>query len=260
MKRIITHNGIMHADEITAIALIKLFIDKEIKITRVSHETAGFEDYDFIIDIGRKLDGKKYFDHHQYRGGKSSAGLIWNLIGKEKEYPKISKLIDIVDKNDVGIEKAKDFEYSNLLRCFNTKEYLDTIQDEAFLEAVSFAYTILKSFKEVEDSAKKAEEIVKNSYMFDSKPHILELDEFNPFWNVYVNGEKTPHIKVVVWKDVDSTYKAKIAPKSQGSFKLNAKPFTQDKLASFVHSAGYFAVFQSEENLKKYMEKYYKRI
>ena len=113
MKKIATHNKIFHADEVTAIALLKLFTDDEYQIERVDHDTTDFNSFDMVIDIGKKFDGVKYFDHHQYKGGKSSAGLIWSYLGFEDEYPKISKLIDLIDRNDVGLEKAKEFEYSS---------------------------------------------------------------------------------------------------------------------------------------------------
>ena len=252
----------MHADEITAVALIKIFIDKDIEIDRLPHKSDPkiLKEYNFVIDIGRKYDGKRYFDHHQYKGGKSSAGLIWEYIGKESEYPKITKLIEKVDRHDVGIEKAKDFEYSNLLRCFNVKDYLGKMQDEAFLEAVNFSYRVLKYIKKSEDSAKEAESIVKNSYIFEGMPNVLELEKFNPFWNIYINSKEMPFIDVVVWESKeDNSYKAKVAPKDAGSFELNAKPFKADTLASFVHSTGYFALFENRDKLKKYLYKYYRR-
>ncbi len=82
MKKLIaTHNKMFHADEITAIALLELFTDYKIEVERVNHDTKDFSKYDFVIDIGKTFDGKKYFDHHQYKGGKSSAGLIWDYSG-----------------------------------------------------------------------------------------------------------------------------------------------------------------------------------
>ena len=79
MKKLIaTHNKMFHADEVTAIALLEVFTDFEIEVQRVDHDTKDFSKYDFVIDIGKKFDGIKYFDHHQFKGGKSSAGLIWD--------------------------------------------------------------------------------------------------------------------------------------------------------------------------------------
>ena len=140
MKKLIaTHNKMFHADEITAIALLEVFTDFEIEVQRVDHDTKDFSKYDFVIDIGKKYDGIKYFDHHQYKGGKSSAGLIWDYLSINKQYPNISKLIDLVDRNDVGIEKAKPFEYSSLIKCYNSRNIISEEQDNQFNQAIDFA-------------------------------------------------------------------------------------------------------------------------
>jgi len=59
----------MHADEVTAIALLKVFTDDEIIVKRINHNTIDYDKYDMVIDMGRKFDGVKYFDHHQNIGG-----------------------------------------------------------------------------------------------------------------------------------------------------------------------------------------------
>jgi [protein-PII] uridylyltransferase len=62
MKKIIaTHNKIMHADEVTAIALLKIFTNYEIEVSRVDHNITDFSKYDMVVDIGKKFDGVKYF-------------------------------------------------------------------------------------------------------------------------------------------------------------------------------------------------------
>ena len=72
------NNKMFHADEVTAIALLEIFTDYEIEVERVNHDCQDFYKYDFVIDVSKKFDGIKYFDHHQFKGGKSSAGLIWD--------------------------------------------------------------------------------------------------------------------------------------------------------------------------------------
>ena len=68
MLNIATHNKIFHADEVTAIALLKLFTDEEIVVHRIDHQSEDFSGYDMVIDISKKFDGEKYFDHHQNKG------------------------------------------------------------------------------------------------------------------------------------------------------------------------------------------------
>jgi len=245
MLHIATHNGVFHADEVTAIALLKVFIESELQVTRVPHNQQNFDSFDMVIDIGKRLDKKRYFDHHQYKGGKSSAGLIWEYIGLEKEYKDISKLVKIIDEQDTGVKKAQPFEYPNLIKCFNQSDIYSQKQEEAFFQAVEFAVVTFSSLKRVAQERKKAKEIVKNSFMFEGSTTVLELAEFTPHWQAYVE-ENIPHIKAVVWEDeVQQKYKIKTTSKHI--------ILPQSKKMEFVHSAGFFGVAKSREDMLQYV-------
>ena len=255
-KRIATHNKIMHADEVTAIALLKIFTNDEIEVNRVNHNITDFSKYDMVIDIGKMYDGVKYFDHHQYKGGKSSAGLIWDYIGLRDKYPKLSKLINLIDMNDVGLQKAKPFEFSSLIKCFNHVNIFSTEQDKQFEKAVDFAITTIKSMKKSQEDFEDAKDIVNNSFIFDSNQKILELEKFTPHWSSYVNGVKTPNIRAVVWEDLDdNNWKVRVPFKTLGSFDLNGKALQHDSSMEFVHSSGYFAIAKDEETMKSFLYK-----
>lgn len=255
-KLVVTHNKIIHADEVMAIALLRVFTNDEIVVSRVSHDTTDFSVYDMVIDIGKKFDGVKYFDHHQYKGGKSSAGLIWDYLGLGSKYSKISKLINLIDMNDVGTAKAKEFEFSSLIKSFNIKDINSKEQDEQFEKAVEFSMTVIKSMKESQEDKAYAQEIVKNSYLFDRNPKIVELDEFTPHWTTYINGEVTPHVKAVVWEDEEeNNWKVKIPSKRLGTFELHGKALIQDKTMEFVHSSGHFAIAKNRDIMVKYLRK-----
>jgi uncharacterized UPF0160 family protein len=257
MKKLIaTHNKMFHADEIAAIALLEIFTDFEIEVERVNHDTNDFFKYDFVIDIGKTFDGKKHFDHHQYKGGKSSAGLIWDYIDLNKQYPKISKLIDLIDRNDVGIEKAKEFEFSSLIKCYNTRNLNSQEQENQFVEALKFAKTVLISMKQMADEIIKAKQIVNESFVFDRNPKILELSQFTPYWTTYINGVTMPYIKAVVWEDEEeNNWKVKVPSKTVGSFELNGKALKNDTTMEFVHSSGHFAIAKDEMTMIKYLSK-----
>lgn len=257
MKKIIaTHNKIMHADEVTAIALLKVFTNNKIEVKRIEHSTVDFTGYDMVIDIGKKFDGVKYFDHHQNIGGKSSAGLIWDYIGLHDEYPKISKLIHLIDMNDVGIQKAKSFEYPSLIKCFNVLDIYSEEQDKQFNKAIEFAITIIQSMKIFQDDFISTKDIMKNSFIFDSNKHIVELNKFTPHWSSYINGDKTPKIRAVVWEDLnEENWKVRIPSKKLGSFELNGKELGQDSSMDFVHSSGYFAVAKDKDTMKFFLDK-----
>ena len=255
MKKIATHNGIFHADEVSAVALLKIFTDDNFTVERVQHSITDFSQYDMVLDIGRKYDAIKYFDHHQNRGGKSSAGLIWEYLGVESQYFKISQLVKKIDVHDVGEVQAGAFEYSNLIRCYNTNKINDDeAQLKAFYKAVDFAITVFTALKNAQDEILKAQKIVANSYLFNRNPKILYLDTFTPHWSSYINGELTPHIKAIVWED-ENKIKVKIVPNRVGSFELNGKKLPQDKSMEFVHSAGFFAIAKDESTMMKYLKK-----
>jgi len=255
-KNIATHNKVFHADEVTAVALLKIFTDDDIVVHRIDHDTEDFSDYDMVIDISKTFDGKKYFDHHQNKGGKSSAGLIWEYLGVQEDYPKISKLIRLVDDNDVGIQKAKPFEYSNLLKCYNHSNIYGDEQNKQFDKAVNFAKTVLISMVEFADSLKDSQKIIADSYMFDNNPSILELSSFTPHWAMYINAKLTPNIKAVVWEDKeDQNWKVRIPAKRLGSFDLHGKALSQDESMKFVHSSGHFGIAKDETTMKEYLEK-----
>ena len=255
-KLIATHNKIFHADEVTAVALLEIFTDYEIEVERVEHDCKDFSKYDFVIDISKKYDGIKYFDHHQFKGGKSSAGLIWEYLDLSDEYPKISKLIDLVDRNDVGIEKAKPFEFSSLIKCYNSRNLLSEEQNQQFYRAVDFAKNVILSMKDMEEGMIKAKDIINNSFIFNHNPKIIELSEFTPYWTSYINGTTMPFIKAVVWEDEDdNTWKVKVPSKTVGSFELNGKALKQDNNMEFVHSNGHFAIAKDEITMIKYLSK-----
>ena len=257
MKKIIaTHNKFMHADEVTAIALLKVFTDDEIIVERINHNTIDYDKYDMVIDMGRKFDGVKYFDHHQNIGGKSSAGLIWEYLGLENDYPKITKLIDLIDKNDVGIQKAEPFEYANLIKCFNIQLIHSEEQEHQFHKAVEFAQTILISMKNMQEEKYKAEDIVKNSTIFNHNAKILELQCYTPHWSSYINADINAHIKAVVWNDkIEDNWKVRVPSLRCGSFELNGNPLPPDSSMEFVHNSGHFAIAKSEQQMNVYLEK-----
>ena len=190
MIKLVTHNNIMHADEISAIALIKIFIDDNVEIDRVDYEHDNYDNYDMVIDIGRRFDGVKFFDHHQYKGGKSSAGLIWDYIGQNQKYPEISKLISLIDKNDTGKQKAKAFEFSSLIKAYNN-QILTLSKDaqlEKFKKAVDFATIVFSSLKDMQEARDDAKKIIQSSAFFNNNKNIIELSNFTPFWSSYING------------------------------------------------------------------------
>ena len=160
MKKIVTHSGTFHVDELFAIALLARFhfckpiSDLKIIRTRNSQalEKAILDRECFVIDVGEKYDTHYLnFDHHQnderlkWKGffnvngeviqkiiPQSSCGLIWCWLIRNgnKEMNNMSRnlrnhmktLVQEIDISDNGVEGLKGFnEVSNFSK-FNRKK------------------------------------------------------------------------------------------------------------------------------------------
>jgi len=148
MTTIATHNGQFHADEVTAIALLKIFTEaEEVELFRTRDEDT-INQCDVVVDVGGTYSPEhKRFDHHQFDRdnelyGKSSAGLVWDYIRNTVDlaipYTAIDFLVKDVDDQDTGIKLQGHYHFCNIVGSFNTEEVYSEAQDLAFVDAVKF--------------------------------------------------------------------------------------------------------------------------
>jgi uncharacterized UPF0160 family protein len=147
------HDGIFHADEVTACALLILFdlVDKE-HIIR-TRDPKVLDACEYVCDVGGLYDPKtKRFDHHQvsYKGPLSSAGMVIHYlvdqsIIPDEEYEFLYKnLIKGIDDHDNG--KSPQVKghalFSHVIANFNPVGYDASSQllNEAFHNALDFTY------------------------------------------------------------------------------------------------------------------------
>src|SRR3989344_2504806 len=93
-KKLITHNGSFHTDDIFAAATLSVLLERKgetYEIIRTRDEEI-IKTGDYVFDVGGIYDKEKNrFDHHQVGGaGKSesgieysSFGLVWEKFGEE---------------------------------------------------------------------------------------------------------------------------------------------------------------------------------
>jgi uncharacterized UPF0160 family protein len=65
--RIVTHDGFIHADEVFALAVLKIYFEKvgkEMEIIR-TRDLEKIAKADMAVDVGNEYDHKKNCDHHQ---------------------------------------------------------------------------------------------------------------------------------------------------------------------------------------------------
>src|SRR3989339_2007075 len=122
MKKLITHNGSFHSDDIFACAALCLMLEKDKKkfeIIRTRDEKI-IKTGDYVFDVGGIYDEKtNRFDHHQKEGAGgrengipySSFGLIWkhfgiDLCGKNIDVWSMIdfKIVTPIDAVDNGVD------------------------------------------------------------------------------------------------------------------------------------------------------------
>ena len=161
MKTVLTHDGDFHADEVCAIAILKIVYPK-IKVIR-SRDLKKHSKANIFVDVGLKYDPKKnYFDHHQIKGaGKrknnipySSAGLVWKHFGKKITKSKDvfemidQRLIQTIDAEDNGIQMQSSqgnfIPYTLSSIIFNFGKFGSKNDVKIFNEAVNLIKVILE--------------------------------------------------------------------------------------------------------------------
>lgn len=108
-----THDGSFHADDVTAFALIRAYLDADATVVR-TRDLARIARADVVVDVGGEFDPERgRFDHHQktYTGARSSAGMVldWLEATGRVRAPLAARLretlVDYVDAVDNGREK-----------------------------------------------------------------------------------------------------------------------------------------------------------
>ena len=225
----ITHGGVFHADEVMATAILSA-----IEIVTLNRTFRVPEDAKaFVYDIG----GGNY-DHHQ-RGGNgtrengvpySSAGLIWRDFGKklvscEQAWAFVDQeLIAGIDAVDNGVLPGVDYpvkpaNISNLISGFNPDWDSEVKPDDAFLEAVSFAQSVLARAIASAESKARAKALVDEA-IEASEGQIIVLPQFAP-WQEYVLTSEDP-------KAAEALYV--VFPSNRGGYNVQAIP---DAIGSF---------------------------
>lgn len=280
--RIATHSGSFHADEILAIAVLRLVHD-DVEVVR-TRDRETFEAADVRIDLGHRYDpGAGDFDHHQ-RGGAgerpngirlASFGLVWRAYGPQAcgGDEEVAALVDAslvqgVDANDTGqtvstptVPGVAQMTVSGVLGGFNpTWEEPDdpASVDARFAEALDVAEGILR--REIAGAAAiaRAQRIVADAVAASADPRVVELDRGLP-WHRAVHAHAPEALFVVVPKS--SGWGVQCVPATLGQF-ANRRDLPEawaglegEALQSvtgvpdavFCHAARFLAVARSRE-------------
>lgn len=289
VKKLVTHDGSFHTDDIFACATLSLMLEKnneQFEIIRTRDQEI-IDGGDYVFDVGGIYDENlNRFDHHQTGGaGKrkngiaySSFGLVWRKfgekIGGKKEIADFieQKLAMPVDANDNGIDLYKNnfedisaYTLQDVFATFSPTALEDMEKDKQFAKALVWAKEILKReikkandqiviTKIIRDFYEKAKD--KRLIVIDT-PKVSRYDIWNalqdfeePLFVVY--GDNEDWSIVAMRKEKNSFGNRKNFPKNWGGLigkQLQEMTGVQD--AIFCHNNLFLSVAKSKEGAIK---------
>lgn len=275
---IAVHDGAFHADDVFAVAVLKI-IHENAHVIR-TRDPELLEKADFRVDVGGKNNpGTGDFDHHQMEdvGARengipfASVGLVWKhfgaaVSGSEKNSEAIDqRLIQQIDANDNGYSLDYDsteispYTVSRVVEAFNPV-WDDQVQDydTGFQRALDVAGGILRNeIRRVRGRAKARQLILDALATYSGSPYII-LDQAMP-WQDYVVDQSDA--LYVLYPNHTGDWRVRAVPVAKGSFDLR-KPLpaswagkrdeelvdaTGVQDAVFCHKQRFMAVAKSRE-------------
>lgn len=237
--RVGTHSGSFHADEVFALATLRL-AHGAIGILR-TRDADVLEQCDIRVDVGRKYDpATGDFDHHQGDAGErpngiryASFGLVWRkygaeLCGSEAIAEELDQnLVAPIDAGDNGQELVElvfegvgPYHLGRLIGSFGP-QWDDTDREAAeqqgFGEALMLADGIIRREIAAAQARARATGLVRQAIEAASKadPRIIEFDRGLP-WKSIVMKESAEALVVIYPRDDDWGVQA--VPADTGAF------------------------------------------
>ena len=251
----ITHNGVFHADEVFATALLSMIAEVRLIRTR-SVKAEDKREGVIMYDVGGKYSvWDKVFDHHQkdfsltHEDGTklSSFGMLWYLYGRfalcdvydcpvsyiEFAFNDINnRLVKWIDGRDNGqLPQSEELTVSTIISGFNpswNEECADS--DTCFIKAVEFAYTVFNNLIRSVVSEYNAVDIVEDK-ISETEGKVLDLGSYVGSWQATVLKSKNPRAASILY----CTYMGKegetcivAVPPSLEEMTKQRKPFPEE--------------------------------
>jgi len=280
-KRIGTHDGKFHADEVMATAILKEIFEIEVVRTR---DTKVLSNLDIVYDVGGgELDHHGPDKVHREDGTPFAAcGLVWNKFGRQVLKYKDSslsedkiedmlhyidrKLIEGIDALDNGIwidiTEIPLMNISSIIAGFNPNWKSDKDENEAFNEAVQVASSVLKNTIENKLSVFKARDYVVKAYEDRKIKELLILNEYFPYGEALRDIDENNEVIFVIYPRKDSYAmqtvrkddredKKKLPKSWAGKNDEELAAVTGVKDAMFCHTGRFIATAGSLEGIMK---------
>lgn len=259
MKKIITHPGAPHPDETFAVALaIILFGDVEVERREVAEDEDP--DADFVLDVGGRYDGEKFFDHHQKNAPTAEDGTphCSLTLFAEKFLPKdvVQELWESgfqrIATADNGANPKKGVPNVSGWVCafYPSWDEKEPDYDKAFWEIVHAALPLLRKMIEKAKSTIRAREcwgeLARENGCLLCMKTMVE-------WRVVAEKvEKKPWLKYALYPSKRHGYSIQCLPKDKVNLKSKRKPLPTRWLDDppkgmvFCHKALHMASFIDE--------------
>jgi uncharacterized UPF0160 family protein len=198
MIKIATHSGGFHTDDVFALATLQLLYGIEnVEVIRTRDESV-LETAEVVVDVGGVYDlARQRFDHHQNgapvrtNGVPYAAfGLVWKeygakVAGSQAVADEIERLLVLaVDAGDSGISlytltnpEVVPYELYQITRSFLPAWGSDKNKDEAFLEAVDFARTLLSRVIVQKQAEQNMKQLIADVYENTEDKRVLVFDK-----------------------------------------------------------------------------------
>jgi len=292
-KKLVTHNGPFHADDVFACAVLCLFLENKkqsFKIIR-TRDAEIIKKGDYVFDVGGIYDPElNRFDHHQKGGAGqrengvpySSFGLVWKKFGEElcgsMEVALLidKKFVQPVDAKDNGVDICnliyKDitpFSISEVFGVFLPSSLETFDKGKIFLKMVKLAKNILQREMKKDSDGVKIKKIIKDLYLKMENKRLLiikevrvsrteiwdALEEFNePLFAVYHSADGFYNL-VAIRKDRNSFGNRKDLPKEWGALNgVDLQKISGVSDAIFCHKNLFLASATSLEGAIKLAE------
>lgn len=263
IKKLVTHNGSFHADDLFACATLSLMLERrgeQFEVIRTRDEEI-INNSDYVFDVGGIYDSEKnHFDHHQ-RGGAgkrengieySSFGLVWKHFGLalcdnnvsvwKIIDDKIAAPIDAIDNGiDLIIPRFNGIIPYDLEQAFLV--YLPTWEEEnldidkIFKEQIVKVKVLLEREIEVAKSEVRGTKLILEAYEKSSDKRIVQLEAPfprslyqkvlsglpEPIFLVYPSSHSDVWKVEAIYKKFDTMESRKLLPKSWWGY-LNNDP------------------------------------
>lgn len=224
--RIVTHNGLFHADDVVAVSiLLGIYPRAYVVRTRVPEV---IRDADIAVDVGGGG-----FDHHQ-RGGNgarlngsqyAAAGLVWKTFGhrvlevwgvsephRDIIHQKLDKdFVQPIDDADNGVVRVEGG-FSDLISGLNS------LGDGGWDAAIQMATSVLRSKVLRQVELIEAREVLQTA-LDHQNDGVAVLSRFVPWTGLIKELDPEGQVKFICWMDQSSgTYRVQGVPRVTGQF------------------------------------------